>query len=102
MHNRLESLDWLRGSMALSILLYHLGGPHDASTPLGKLAVYGVSIFFILSGLSMAIGYDKYIRDMRSSRSACAASSGYGPCSGWRSPWWPFRPTSTGSPTASP
>lgn len=59
--------------MALSILLFHLGlfgylgGPHDASTALGKFGIYGVSIFFILSGLSMAIGYDKYIVDRRSS-----------------------------------
>lgn len=73
MSNRLESLDWLRGMMALSILLFHLGlfgyldGPHDASTVLGKLGIYGVSIFFILSGLSMAIAYDKFVCDFRSS-----------------------------------
>jgi peptidoglycan/LPS O-acetylase OafA/YrhL len=72
-NNRLEALDWLRGLMALSILLYHLGsfgylgGPHDAATALGKLGIYGVSIFFILSGLSMAIGYDRFICDFRSS-----------------------------------
>lgn len=67
MPNRLESLDWLRGLMALSIMLYHFGGRNDAATPLGKLGIYGVSIFFILSGLSMAIAYDKYIKDFRSS-----------------------------------
>lgn len=67
MSNRLESLDWLRGLMALSIMLYHFGGQHDASSPLGRLGVYGVSIFFILSGLSMAIAYDRYVLDLRSS-----------------------------------
>lgn len=53
--------------MALSIMLYHFGGQHDAATPLGRLGVYGVSIFFILSGLSMAIAYDRYITDLRTS-----------------------------------
>lgn len=53
--------------MALSIMLYHFGGRNDAATPLGKLGIYGVSIFFILSGLSMAIAYDRYIKDLRSS-----------------------------------
>lgn len=53
--------------MALSIMLYHLSGSRDASTPLGKLGLYGVSIFFILSGLSMAIAYDRFICDLRSS-----------------------------------
>jgi exopolysaccharide production protein ExoZ len=67
MPNRLESLDWLRGLMALSVMLYHFGGRNDAATPLGKLGIYGVSIFFILSGLSMAIAYNKYITDVRSS-----------------------------------
>lgn len=67
MSNRLESLDWLRGLMALSIMLYHFGGKHDAATPLGRLGIYGVSIFFILSGLSMAIAYDRYIQGFRTS-----------------------------------
>lgn len=53
--------------MALSIMLYHFGGQHDAATPLGRLGIYGVSIFFILSGLSMAIAYDRYIQDFRTS-----------------------------------
>jgi peptidoglycan/LPS O-acetylase OafA/YrhL len=52
--------------MAVSIMLYHLH-EGDAATILGKLGIYGVSIFFILSGLSMAIAYDRYIKDLRSS-----------------------------------
>ena len=67
MSNRLESLDWLRGLMALSIMLYHFGHQHDATTPLGRLGIYGVCVFFILSGLSMAIAYDRYITDSRTS-----------------------------------
>jgi exopolysaccharide production protein ExoZ len=64
MATRLEPLDWLRGLMALSIMLYHLIGRSDADTLLGKLGIYGVSIFFILSGLSMAIAYDRYIKNL--------------------------------------
>lgn len=52
--------------MALSIMLYHLGGRNDVATPLGRLGIYAVSIFFVLSGLSMAIAYDHYIKDLRS------------------------------------
>jgi len=69
MKNRIESLDWLRGLMAMSIMFYHMTYWHffplDSSFFLGKLGVYGVSIFFILSGLSMAIVYSKFIVDKR-------------------------------------
>lgn len=65
--NRYISLDWLRGLMAISVMLYHYSGQHDSSTPLGRLGIYAVSIFFILSGLSIAIAYDQYICDVRSS-----------------------------------
>lgn len=60
---RIDELDWLRGLMALAILFYHcgsfvdLGWNVDASTVLGKLGIYGVSIFFILSGLTLAHVY---------------------------------------------
>ena len=68
---RIESLDWLRGLMALSIMFYHLTTitlmPLDSSDVLGRLGVYGVSIFFVLSGLSMAIVYHNYIKDFRTS-----------------------------------
>ena len=47
-------------------MLYHYGGRNDAASLLGKLGIYGVSIFFILSGLSMAIAYDRYIKNFRS------------------------------------
>jgi peptidoglycan/LPS O-acetylase OafA/YrhL len=68
--NRLEALDWLRGLLALSIMLYHLTGwtlyHPDSSELLGRLGIYGVSMFFVLSGLSMAVGYHAFIRDGRS------------------------------------
>ncbi|MBL8286723.1 MAG: acyltransferase [Rubrivivax sp.] len=64
--NRLESLDWLRGLLALSIALYHLTlwklGPAEADTLLGRLGIYGVSMFFVLSGLAMAATYHDFMR----------------------------------------
>ena len=67
---RIESLDWLRGLMALSIMLYHLSVWYfiapDATSLLGRMGIYGVSIFFILSGLSMAIVYHHFIQSASS------------------------------------
>lgn len=71
MTNRIESLDWLRGLMAIFIMFYHLiywhFTPLGSSCFLGRIGVYGVSIFFVLSGLSMAIVYSKFIVDKRTS-----------------------------------
>jgi peptidoglycan/LPS O-acetylase OafA/YrhL len=65
MHARNEPLDWLRGLLALSIMLYHLTAweiaQPDASSLLGRLGAYGVSMFFILSGLSIALVYHRYV-----------------------------------------
>lgn len=64
---RIETLDWLRGLMALSIMFYHLALPFsslNSSDPLGRLSIYAVSIFFILSGLCMAIVYNNYIKNI--------------------------------------
>ncbi len=62
--NRIETLDWLRGLMAISIMLYHLWSwiyyPLNSSSTLGRFGIYGVAIFFVLSGLSMAIVYNNY------------------------------------------
>lgn len=61
---RLDSLDWLRGQLAFSIMIYHLTSWEittlDSSRLLGRFGVYGVSMFFVLSGLSMAFAYNKY------------------------------------------
>jgi len=58
---RVDSLDYLRGLMAFSVMLYHyfswsfdtLGGEYL----LGKLGIYAVSTFYVLSGISLAIIY---------------------------------------------
>lgn len=65
---RVDSLDWLRGLMACSIMFYHLLGWEnvhlDSDSILGRLGIYGVSIFFILSGLSMAIVYNSILNNL--------------------------------------
>jgi len=62
--HRVESLDWQRGLLAVSIMIYHLIFWHGETTPassvLGRLGIYAVSMFFVLSGLSMAIAYERY------------------------------------------
>ena len=67
--NRIESLDWLRGLMAIAIMFYHLTSWHisplDSSNILGRLGIYGVSVFFVLSGLSMAVVYSSFIVDVK-------------------------------------
>jgi peptidoglycan/LPS O-acetylase OafA/YrhL len=69
--HRIDSLDWQRGLLAFAIMAYHLTSWElhalDASTILGRLGIYGVSMFFVLSGLSMALVYNGYIRDAGSS-----------------------------------
>lgn len=65
--NRLEVLDYLRGVMAFSVMLYHYltwsTGMHFSSDAiLGKLGIYAVSIFFILSGVSLGLVYKSRIK----------------------------------------
>ncbi len=61
MRPRIVQLDYLRGLAALSIMLFHyfnlIFGTVHAGTFLGKLGVYGVSIFYILSGLTLCVVY---------------------------------------------
>lgn len=67
---RYESLDWLRGLMALTIMIYHLISWQlfhpEAGSILGNFGIYGVSIFFVLSGLSMALAYHHFIKNIKS------------------------------------
>ena len=70
---RIEGLDWLRGFMALSIMFYHLSdmtltknNPLDSGSVLGRLGIYGVSVFFVLSGLSIALVYHSFINSSSS------------------------------------
>jgi peptidoglycan/LPS O-acetylase OafA/YrhL len=62
--NRYRSLDLLRGLMAVSIMMYHLNEGESGSI-LGRLGIYAVCVFFVLSGLSMAIAYDRFITGAR-------------------------------------
>jgi len=62
--NRLYNLDYLRGLAAFGIMIYHYAmwgsGNFSADTFLGRLGVYGVSIFYVLSGLTLYyVYYDK-------------------------------------------
>jgi len=58
---RLYTLDYLRGLAALGIMMYHYllwtYGNSDASTAMGRVGVYGVSIFYVLSGLTLQVVY---------------------------------------------
>lgn len=58
---RLDSLDYLRGMMTISVMMFHyvswsVGEP-ETNSLLGKLGIYAVSIFYILSGLSLSFVY---------------------------------------------
>ncbi|MCC7485370.1 MAG: acyltransferase [Burkholderiales bacterium] len=58
---RIESLDYLRGLMALAVAVYHfvgmsLGEP-DSGDALGRLGIYAVAAFYVLSGLSLTLVY---------------------------------------------
>lgn len=61
MAQRAHVLDYLRGLLALGILFYHICSwslkVPPSETLLGKLGVYGVSLFYVISGASMSISY---------------------------------------------
>lgn len=67
--SRIPSLDYLRGTMAVSVMVYHYAvwsGLEIANgSLLSKLGIYAVSIFYILSGLSLAIVYRGKISEGR-------------------------------------
>jgi len=69
-HQRFESLDWIRGLMAFSIMFYHYTSRYikltNSGSVTGRLGIYGVSAFYILSGLSLAIVYNKKITNFNS------------------------------------
>ncbi|MCU0421875.1 MAG: acyltransferase [Bacteroidia bacterium] len=60
---RIATLDYLRGLAAFGIMIYHyLGfkyGKFDVANPLEKIGFYGVSIFYVLSGLTLYSVYNK-------------------------------------------
>jgi len=59
--NRLYNLDYLRGLAAFGIMIYHYLswslGKFEADTFMGRLGIYGVSIFYVLSGLTLYYVY---------------------------------------------
>jgi len=54
---RINTLDYLRGIMAIVIMVYHYFSwtlhPYGSDTLLGIAGIYGVSIFYVLSGLTL-------------------------------------------------
>ncbi len=62
---RLSNLDYLRGFAALGIMLYHYltwitNANFSSDAFFGRVGVYGVSIFYVLSGLTLFyVYYDK-------------------------------------------
>lgn len=62
---RIHNLDYFRGIAATSIMLYHFltwsFGHFDSGDFWGRVGIYGVSIFYILSGLTMYVVYQERI-----------------------------------------
>lgn len=57
-HNmRVHSIDYLRGIMAFSVVLYHFFRISDSSTILGRLGIYSVSTFYIISGMALFLSH---------------------------------------------
>lgn len=58
---RVQSLDYLRGLMAVAVMTYHYVGacvgPQASDTVLGRLGIYAVAMFYVLSGVSLAMVY---------------------------------------------
>ncbi len=65
--NRLYNLDYLRGIAAFGIMIHHYMSWqqhkfYESDTFIGKLGIYGVAIFYILSGLTLFyVYYDKMV-----------------------------------------
>jgi exopolysaccharide production protein ExoZ len=61
MNNRLEQIDQLRGLAAFGIMCFHLVsfgyGELDAHSFLGRVGLYGVSLFYVISGIAMGHVY---------------------------------------------
>ncbi|HET6244697.1 MAG: acyltransferase [Bacteroidetes bacterium] len=60
--NRNKNLDYLRGISAFGIMLYHYSswmfGKYSSEDFFGRVGIYGVSLFYILSGLTLFCVYN--------------------------------------------
>lgn len=60
---RLHNLDYLRGLAASGIMIYHYSmwtnGHADIDSFICRVGVYGVSIFYVLSGLTLFVVYQE-------------------------------------------
>ncbi|KFC01038.1 exopolysaccharide production protein [Trabulsiella guamensis ATCC 49490] len=60
---RIQSIDYLRGLMSLSIVIYHFSlsftnwGFSDSNTLLGRLGIYAVTAFYIISGMALYLAH---------------------------------------------
>lgn len=58
---RLHGLDYLRGLSALGIMVYHYTtwtwGEHSPGSFLGRVGIYGVAVFYVLSGITLSFIY---------------------------------------------
>ncbi|HHG8788525.1 TPA: acyltransferase family protein [Citrobacter sedlakii] len=60
---RIQSIDYLRGLMSLSIVFYHFStsftswGLNDSGVVLGRLGIYAVSAFYIISGMALYLAH---------------------------------------------
>ena len=63
---RLYTLDYLRGLAATGIMCYHFSlwyfGAFNAGDFLGRVGVYGVVLFYVLSGLTLYLVYHKRMK----------------------------------------
>lgn len=61
MTTRVNSIDYLRGALALSVMFYHYAswglGSQGAETILGRLGIYAVASFYVVSGISLYLVY---------------------------------------------
>lgn len=69
--NRLYNLDYLRGLAAFGIMIYHYFswafGNFNAGSFMGRLGIYGVAIFYILSGLTLFYVYENKLLSSKKS-----------------------------------
>ena len=63
---RIQGLDYLRGLAAFGIMVFHYSswtlGKFGANTLLSRIGIYGVSIFYVISGLTLFFTGYKSVR----------------------------------------